>query len=75
MLHPVSSVQTVHSSMANYELRTLYPIANAGVLEVDPSMAWSSQVSLYGLSHNAVRCLACLHTCCAQLVPARACRG
>ena len=34
----------VHSSMSKYDPRTLYPQPAAGVLEVDPSMAWSCQV-------------------------------
>ena len=34
----------VHSSMSKYDPRTLYPQPAPGVLEVDPSMAWSCQV-------------------------------
>ena len=36
----------VHSSLARWSPRTLYPAASPGVLEVDPSMSWSSQVWL-----------------------------
>ena len=35
----------VHSSMSKYDPRTLYPQPAPGVLEVDPSMAWSCQVA------------------------------